>query len=191
MSNLKPEQRYTLEEYYALDKGSDRRWEYWDGEIDCMSGGSKEHAIIQGNVFKHLSHRLPERCRVFSPDMAVKTNAAAGYAYPDLSAACNPKYEKHEVQGIDLLVNPSMIIEVTSPTSLLRDHNLKKKTYQAIEPLRDYIVIEAESMFVTHYARGAKQWKKHIYDEPEERIEIASVGVSLTLAEIYQGIEIE
>jgi Uma2 family endonuclease len=52
MSYPQPEQRYTLEEYYALDKASDRRWEFWDGEIICMSGGSKEHATIQGNVLK-------------------------------------------------------------------------------------------------------------------------------------------
>jgi Uma2 family endonuclease len=72
--------------YYALDKASDRRWEYWDGEIICMSGGSKEHAIIQGNVLKHLSNRLKEHCRAFSADMAVKTKTQAGYVYPDVSA---------------------------------------------------------------------------------------------------------
>jgi Uma2 family endonuclease len=86
MSYPQSEQRYTLEEYYALDKASDRRWEYWDGEIICMSGGSKEHAIIQGNVLKHLSNRLKEHCRAFSADMAVKTKTQAGYVYPDVSA---------------------------------------------------------------------------------------------------------
>jgi Uma2 family endonuclease len=61
-----------------LAKASDRRWEYWDGEIICMSGGSKEHAIIQGNVLKHLSNRLKEHCRAFSADMAVKIKTQAG-----------------------------------------------------------------------------------------------------------------
>ncbi len=51
-----------------------------------MSGGSKEHAIIQGNVLKHLSNRLKEHCRAFSADMAVKTKTQAGYVYPDVSA---------------------------------------------------------------------------------------------------------
>ncbi len=190
MSYSQPEQRYTLEEYYALDKASDRRWEFWDGEIVCMTGGSKEHAIIQGNVLKHLSNRLKEQCRAFSADMAVETKTAAGYVYPDVSAACNPKYEKHE-QGIDLLANTSVIIEVTSPTSGIRDHNVKKKAYQALESLGDYIIIEPDSPYITHYVRGPKQWKKRIYDDYGDTIEIASVGVVLTLTEIYQGVEFE
>ena len=58
MSYPQPEQRYTLEEYYALCKASDRRWEFWDGELFNMSGGSKEHAINQGNVLK-LQRKIP------------------------------------------------------------------------------------------------------------------------------------
>jgi Uma2 family endonuclease len=178
-----------VEEYYALDKASDRRWEYWDGEIVCMSGGSKEHAIIQGNVLKHVSNRLKEHCRAFSADLAVKVNNQAGYVYPDLSVACAPKYEKHS-QGIDLLTNPLLIVEVTSPTSGIRDHNVKKRAYQGLESLSDYLVIEPEGPYITHYVRGPKQWRKRIYNESEDQIEIASLGITLTVAEIYQGLEI-
>ena len=190
MTYPQPEQRYTLEEYFALDKASDRRWEFWDGEIICMSGGSKEHAIIQGNVLKHLSNRLKERCRAFSADMAVKIKTQAGYCYPDVSAACNPIYEKHK-HGIDLLANPAVVVEVASPTSGIRDHNAKKKAYQALESLGDYLIIEPDSPYITHYVRGPKQWKKQIYDEDEDQIKIASVSVILSLAEIYQGVEFE
>ena len=190
MTKPQPEIFYTLDEYFALEKGSERRWEYWDGQIFCMSGGSKEHAIIQGNVLKYLSNRLKKHCRAFSPDMAVKTKSPAGYVYPDVSAACNPKYEKHE-QGIDILANPVMIIEVTSPTSAIRDHHIKKKAYQAIESLQDYLIIEPDSLYITHYIRGPKQWKKRVYDDDEDTIEISSVGVALKLTEIYDGVEFE
>ena len=190
MAKPQPEILYTLEEYFALEKGSERRWEYWDGQIFRMSGGIKEPAIIQGNVLKYLSDRLKEHCRACSPDLAVKTKSAAGYVYPDVSAACNPKYEKHE-QGIDILANPVMIIEITIPTSAIRDHHIKKKVYQALESPQDYLIIEPDSLYITHYIRGPKQWKKGVYDDDEDTIEIASVDVDLKLTEIYNGVEFE
>jgi len=123
-ANLRQRPFYTLEEYYALEKGSDRRWEYWDGEIVCMSGGSREHGSITSNVLELLFDRFRGgRCRVFSEGQAVKAQAtASGYLYPDVSIGCDPTYEKHLERGIDLLTNPIIIVEVVSDTSGTRDY---------------------------------------------------------------------
>jgi Uma2 family endonuclease len=93
---------WTLDEYYGLEKASDRRYEYWRGEIVCMSGGSKEHGLLISNIFTLLSRaRLGEDCFVLSSDQAVKAPVEADYTYPDLSIACAPQYIRH-AQGIDL-----------------------------------------------------------------------------------------
>ena len=181
---------YTLEEYFGLLNASDRRFEYWDGEIVSRSGGSKEHAIIQMNLSLAFGNRLKAPCRPFGSELAVKVAHQAGFVYPDLSVGCNPEYEKHS-QVIDMITNPIVLCEIVSPTSGFRDHHSKRKIYQALQSLREYLIIEIESEgpFVTHYLRGPKQWKKHIYDEPSDSIEVSSVGIVLTMAEIYQGIE--
>ena len=181
---------YTLDEYFALEKASERRFEYWDGEIVCMSGGSKEHGLIQSNLSILLGNRLQPPCRPFGSDLAVKTSTSSGYLYPDGTVACSPQYERHPL-GIDMLTNPLLIIEVTSPTSGIRDHNRKRDLYQSIESLRDYIIIEPDSVYITHYHRSSVGWKKRIYDDTEDAIELSDLGVSLILSEIYRDVVIE
>jgi Uma2 family endonuclease len=188
MSNPQLETYYTLEEYYALLKGSDRRFEYWDGEIVLMSGGSKEHGIIQRNLMLLIGNRLKEPCEPFGPDIAIKVEHKAGFVFPDLSVACNSSFEQHE-QGIDLLTNPIVVCEVVSRRSGFRDHSLKRKAYMALESMHDYLVVETAERYVTQYVRGTQKWDTYIYGEPQEIVSLKSVGVALTLTEIYRGIE--
>lgn len=186
--NINPTRHYwTLDEYYALEKASERRYEYWDGEIVCMSGGSKEHGIIQSNLSVAFGSRLKRPCRPFGADTAIKAPIASGYVYADTSIACDPQFANHP-QGIDLLANPVVIVEVTSETSGIRDHNEKKDAYHKLETLKDYLIIESDSIFVTHYLRSDEGWKKRIYDTNEDVVELASTGITLTLAEIYQDV---
>jgi len=188
---------WTLEEYYALEKAGDRRYEYWDGEIVCMSGGTKEHGRIIANVISLLANALTNNnCVAFTESQAVKAKVSdSGYVYPDASVACHPAYERHEERGIDLLINPVLIVEVTSKDSGIRDYNPKKEAYQAISSLNDYIIIEPDSRFITHYHRGVGGmgrtggWSKHIYNEPDDIIEFSN-GSKFILRDIYRGIEI-
>lgn len=68
--SLPPPNSFTLEEYFALERASERRFEYRDGEIVCMSGGSREHATIASNVIRNLGNKLPKTCRVYGSDLA-------------------------------------------------------------------------------------------------------------------------
>jgi Uma2 family endonuclease len=181
---------WTLDEYYALEKASERRYEYWAGEIVCMSGGSKEHGIIQSNLSVAFGSRLKRPCRPFGADTAIKAPIASGYVYPDASVACDPHFIKHP-QGIDILTNPVVIIEVTSATSGIRDHDDKRDAYQTIETLKDYLIIEPDSIFVTQYLRSAEGWKKRIYDNAEDLVALTGADMTLTLGEIYQDVTTE
>ncbi|MBI4475047.1 MAG: Uma2 family endonuclease, partial [Acidobacteria bacterium] len=101
--NLKEEQvqRYMLEEYFALEKASERRYEYWDGEIVCMSGGTLAHGQISANVHGTIRAKLQGRnCQAFTADMAIKTPALGPYRYPDISVVCG-QVQVERMQGID------------------------------------------------------------------------------------------
>ena len=96
-----PKSKYTLEEYLELDRNSEERWEYWDGEIYSMSGVSDQHDQIESNLHVNLSVRSASRgCRVFLANMRLKVPAMPPYRYGDSSALCDrPKFEKIRTSG--------------------------------------------------------------------------------------------
>ena len=88
MSSLPLPNVFSLEEYLALERASERRFEYRDGEIVCMSGGSCEHATIASNVVRCLGNKVRQECRVFGSDLAVYVPDGKPYRYPDASVVC-------------------------------------------------------------------------------------------------------
>ena len=101
-----PQHYYSLEEYFALEDASDARFEYWDGDILCMSGGSRAHGTISSNVHYSLASGLRGgKCRAFTGDTAIWTPTLPPYRYPDASAACG-ELELEHIKGHDALVKP-------------------------------------------------------------------------------------
>jgi Uma2 family endonuclease len=108
--------RYTLAEYLELERESEVKYEYWDGEVFSMSGGTLAHDQITGNMFDLLKDQLRTRdCTVFTNNMQIKVPAAPPYRYADGSVVCGP-VEVERFNGSDLLVNPILLYEV-SPTT--------------------------------------------------------------------------
>src|SRR5215210_5538082 len=104
-----PQHYYSLEEYFALEDASDARFEYWDGDIVCMSGGSRAHYRISGNVYYALARALNGGpCQPFTGDAPILTPTLPPYRYPDASAACGELQYQNE-SGIDALVNPILV----------------------------------------------------------------------------------
>jgi len=105
----------TPEEYLARERLADSKSEYYDGEIFAMAGSSPEHSLISMNIGRELSHQLFEKpCRVYNSDLKVRATEAT-YAYPDVTVVCGePEFEDTEA---DVLVNPTVIVEVISPTT--------------------------------------------------------------------------
>jgi Uma2 family endonuclease len=186
-----PTQRYTLEEYFALEKASERRYEYWDGEIVCMSGGTLAHGQISGNAYGAIRAKLVGRnCQAFTADMAIKTPALNPYRYPDISVVCG-EVQVERIQGIDVILNPVLIVEVLSPNSEDRDRNEKRAAYQDIPSVREYLIVSQEIPHVTHYVRAGQTWRRADHSMAVEQIECSSIGIALTLGEIYQGVTFE
>ncbi|MGH9752343.1 MAG: Uma2 family endonuclease, partial [Blastocatellia bacterium] len=148
-----PKTRYTIEEYIELLKNSDERFEYFDGEVVSMAGGKIVHGDIAANIVRHLGNRIADRpCRVSGGDVALKVTTAPPFRFPDASVVCGERVID-EFQGIEMLVNPTLIIEVLSPTTEAYDRGGKFLAYQSIESFREYLLVAQDRPHVTHYAR--------------------------------------
>ncbi len=184
-----PKQHYTIEEYIELDKNSQERFEYFDGEVFSMAGNSPNHVRISRNVCNKLSQKLEERdCEAFPADMRVKVPDAWPYRYPDISVACGEQlYET--IQGVEMLVNPVLLVEVLSASTAAYDLDAKFTEYQSIESFREYLLIAQDRPHVIRYVRQAHGWLRTETDGLENEVVIESLGVSLSMRDIYSRVK--
>ncbi len=185
----KQETYYTVEEYLALELASDTRWEYFDGEIVDMAGGSISHSRISGNVYFALKSKLTgSRCEALNSEMCVKVPAAPPYRYPDASVVCG-QIEIEELQGIEMLLNPVLLVEVLSPTTANYDRDKKFLAYQSIPSFQEYLLVEQDRVHVTHYVRQSDgAWLRRDVIGIEATVKLASVNCELTMTEIYRDV---
>jgi Uma2 family endonuclease len=187
-----PERRYTLEEYLELDRTSEERLEFWDGEVFCMSGGSEWHYEIEGNIFAFLKSQLRERgCRVFTGNVRVKVPSAPPYRYADASALCGEaKFE--EIGGVDALVNPQLLIEVLSPSTENYDRVDKFTHYKSIPTLREYLLVAQHRPHVTRlFRQDDGTWIHTEVNDLASTLTLDSLGCELPLSEIYAGVSFD
>ncbi|MEW6212174.1 MAG: Uma2 family endonuclease, partial [Acidobacteriota bacterium] len=150
-----PNRLYTLEEYLEIERTSDMRYEFWEGEIFAMSGGSISHDQIMGNVFEILRSQLRgSECRVFTNNMQIKVPAAPPYRYADGSVVCGT-VELESYNGSDLLVNPLMLLEVLSPSTEANDRGDKFTWCKSIPSFREYLLIAQHRPHITLFAKQA------------------------------------
>lgn len=179
--------KLTIEEYIELDKNSEERYEYFDGEVFAMAGGSPEHGIIGGNVFAHLFLKLRgSQCQALNSEIRLKVPAAPPYRYPDVSVICGePVFE--EQLGVKLLVNPLVLIEVLSPSTEGYDLGKKFTEYKSIASFQEYLAISQTIPHVIRYFRQANGfWVRHDIEGIESEVLLESLNVSLSLSEIYE-----
>ncbi len=179
---------YNLDAYFALEKLGEDRYEYWDGEIFSMSGGSKHHAMISSNVHREISSKLKgSTCRAFTSEMSIKTPMLPPYRYPDASVVCGElKFES--MQGIEVLTNPILVVEVLSSTTEDVDRNEKRLAYQALPSLMEYLLIAQNAPQITRYARYGEFWHRSDLGDPNGSVELTSIDCQIALTEIYEGV---
>lgn len=181
-----PERTYTVEEYLKLLHNSEERLEYFDGEIVSMAGGKKSHNRATRNISRRLGELLDgKECEVFDGNQSVKTTKAPPFRYPDASVVCGePIFE--QMQGHDILVNPVLIVEVLSPSTNDYDREAKFLAYQEIASFKEYLLVSSERPHAIHYLRQLDgKWLRSDVIGLDSKIELASVGVSLPLSDVY------
>jgi Uma2 family endonuclease len=179
--------RYTPEEYIALEREADYKSEYIDGYIYAMAGASPTHCAIAANVIGSLVPQLKgSRCRVFSGDLKIATDLKGHYTYADVVIVCGtPRYhDKFQ----DVLLNPTLVVEVLSPSTEAYDRGEKFKRYRRVASLTDYILIAQDQPLVEHFSRQADGWAMNDADRLSRKLQVKTLKCTLSLADIYSGI---
>jgi Uma2 family endonuclease len=180
---------YTPQEYLALEREAEFKSEYLDGIIYAMSGGSPQHSAIAANVIAITVAALRGKpCQVFSSDLKVATDPNGLYAYPDLSIVCGELSFQDEQH--DVITNPTVLVEVLSPSTEAYDRGRKFAHYQHLESLKDYVLIAQDEPQVDHFTRQeGSQWIYSSATGLEANIFIASIDCVLHLSEVYDKVQ--
>lgn len=186
-----PKQKYTLEEYFELDKNAEGNFEYFDGEIFEMSGVSPQHATIEVNLISKLNPvSISRGCRTFPANLRIKVPALPTYRYPDLSIVCGETVFK-QVSGLDCLVNPILIVEVLSDSTEFYDRGEKFRQYKTIETFREYLLVSQSEKFITLFQKhNGRFWLQSDY-VAGETLHVNTLDFELNVDEVYQGVELK
>ena len=187
--SLQPQQRYTVAEYLALERKAEYKSEYLAGEIFAMSGASERHNLITLNVAAALHAQFRGRlCRAYTNDMRVKVSPTGLYTYPDVVALCGePQFDD---EHRDTLLNPTVIIEVLSPSTEAYDRGGKFGHYRKLDSLQEYLLVSQEEPHLEHYVRQSdNQWLLSEASSLQDIVQLPSISCTLVLAEVYEKVE--
>jgi Uma2 family endonuclease len=186
-----PKTTYTPEMYLEIDRRSDLKSEYFNGEIFAMSGASREHNLITFNISALLGPQLKGRqCEAYANDMRVKVSSSRLYTYPDIVVVCPvPIFDDKET---DTLTNPTVIIEVLSKSTEAYDRGEKSVHYRKLGSLSEYLLVSQDNSHIEHFVRQSNnQWLLTEADGLEAVIDLTSITCKLAMADVYDKVELE
>lgn len=181
----------TPEQYLEFERASTEKHEYYKGEVFAMAGGSPWHSLIATNFARQLGNTLEKRpCRVMSSDLRILVSPDGFYTYPDISVVCGEM--KFSDKQKDTLVNPSLLIEVLSPSTEAHDRGFKSMQYRKVESLTEYILVSQTEPRLERYRRQPDgDWQLHDIVGMDETCELTSVGCTIPLSGIYDKVDFE
>ena len=182
MASAQPAPYLTVEEYLAYEKESPIKHEYVNGQIYAMAGASKPHIRLAGNLFNRLDeHLAEEKCEPFIADLKVQVSESLFY-YPDVVVACDdtdPYYSRE----------PLLIVEVSSPTTERIDRNEKLPAYRRIPSVKEIVFVAQDRVRIEIFRRqGEAFWQTEVLTELEDTLNLQSVGLTLTVAQVYRRV---
>ena len=193
--------RLTPEEYIAFERkalptGEIIRHEYINGELIAMSGASREHNLITGNIFGELRTLLRgSECETYANEMRVSTPTTTSYFYPDVVVVCEELRFENDVFGT--LLNPIILVEVFSPSTEVYDRREKFAHYRQLPSLQEYVLVAQDKVLVEHHRRQekpgtapttGKDWIFTDFQKLEESLSLTSIHCVLPLQEIYERV---
>jgi Uma2 family endonuclease len=180
----------TPEEYLRLERKSECKSEYLNGEIFAMTGASREHNLIATNMSSSLNQQLRAKpCEVYASDMRVKVTVTGLYTYPDVVVVCGePKFED---EYVDTLLNPTLLVEVLSQSTERYDRIAKSSYYRTLDSLAEHLLVAQDEHRIEQYVKQADgQWLLFDYRSLDSVVELQSIGCSLALRDVYDKVEI-
>lgn len=176
----------SVEQYLAADRTAESKSEYYDGVVYAMSGASLRHNLIVTNLITTLKNGLRGgKCRVYPSDLRVSTSRRR-YFYPDVTVVCGSAETADERN--DILLNPTLLVEVLSDSTAAYDRGRKFLSYQTIPSLKEYLLVAQDEPRIECYRRQAEGWLYTQASSPDAAVSLESLGIELPLAEIYEEI---
>ncbi|MCY7358073.1 MAG: Uma2 family endonuclease [Rudanella sp.] len=189
-SSYSPPPKLTVEDYFKFEETSDVRHEFRDGQVYAMAGGTVNHNVLVDNVKDGLKAGIKGRgCRVFSENMKVEAVRGVYMPYPDVVVACHP----FDLRGDNLIIRqPRMLVEVLSKSTAYNDRGFKWQRYRRMPSLWYYLLVDQYKMAVELFSRieQTDEWINTVYEQPEDVIVMPRLDLELTLAAIYDGINL-
>jgi Uma2 family endonuclease len=175
------------QEYLELERSSEEKHEYADGEIFAMSGGSLAHSTIAASIIRELGSALLGRgCRVLTSDMRVVVPSKRRFMYPDCSVVCASPMLDDTYR--DTLLNPLLLVEVLSESSEAYDRGDKFAQYRTIPSFEEYVVASQTEPRIEVFTRQADgSWVLRIYGSGERAV-LSSIGCSLDVDRVYMDV---
>jgi Uma2 family endonuclease len=184
-ATLRLPHRASYADYLAAEQDSDHRHEFIDGVIVAMAGGSDEHNAIAGSLAGLLRNRRTENCRYYSSDQRFWIASRARGRYADGSIICGaPDHPAHDDQAT---TNPTVVIEVLSPSSEGDDDGDKRSDFQSLASVEAYVLVAQDQRRVKVYRRAGGEWRAATYRDGES-FELPTLSTSVPVADVYDGI---
>lgn len=175
------------EEYLEAERAADFKSEYVSGQVWAMSGASRQHNIIATNLIVALGTAARGTpCQVFGSDMRVFVPDNLTYAYPDVSIVCGP--QEYTDAAVDTLLNPTVLIEILSPSTAHYDRTVKFIKYRCLPSLREFLLVHQDAPRVERFERFDAIWVSGECGGMEAVLALGSVGITVLLAGIYEGV---
>jgi Uma2 family endonuclease len=179
--------RLTPEQYLAMERHSETRNQFLNGEVFAMTGASREHNLINGNLFSEIHSQLRGRSyEAYANDMRVKVSETGLYTYPDVVVVCGqPQFEDAE---LDTLLNPTLIAEVLSESTEVYDRGMKFTHYRTLPSFSEYVLVAQKEVHVEHFIRQSDGWLLTETGDLTAVLDLPSIGCRLSLADIYERV---
>jgi Uma2 family endonuclease len=187
--SARPKKRITPEEYLAYDRQSEGRSEYNNGEVIPMPGGTSNHSRICVNLNRRIDEQLDgSPCYPLDCNMRIRIPSANSYRYADVIVVCGEIL--HEGETKDILLNPTVVVEVLSPSTERQDRTTKLFQYQQIPSLKEIIYVEQDEPIVHRYVRqNDGTWSSNFFAGITASLELASMKVSIPLVRVYDRVQ--
>ncbi len=178
----------SVEEFLDFAEGSEEWYEYIDGELYPMTGGKLYHFAISANITGMLMNLLSGgKCQVIGAGMLVRAGAATLVA-PDVSVVCGQPETEADTR---ILLNPTVVVEVISPSSINHDRVLKRDLYESVHSIQAYMIAEQHQALVELYTRGQSGWQLQTFRGQDAEVPLAALACRLPLRDIYRNVEFE
>lgn len=181
------QQRYVnVEDYFEEERAAETRSEYCNGQVFAMAGASEPHEDVAANLVMALRQQTRGRaCKAYGSGLKLWIPIKKSCRYPDVSVVCG-QIEFYQAERPEAILNPTVIIEVLSPSTEATDRGAKAEEYRSLPSLQEYLFVAQDRYHIEHFVRqGPQQWLMTEYDDLEATIRLASVECQLALVDVY------